>query len=169
MAEQHERYDLAALVCDPSRADAIDIYNERVGSVHDDKNLRFARPAENRRAAHTGKGDMGGIALVRQWFAENRIFFLKDALEHPPDPTLVQKKRPYCSTQEIPGYVYKSVDPGHRELEQTDPGCSDHGMDELRYAVCFAAEYDLSPVQAKPEFPPDSLGDVLGWGDVSFD
>lgn len=168
MAELHAKYDLQALVCDPSRQDAIDIYNERVGSTHEKAELRFARGADNRRAGHTGKGDMGGIALVRQWFAENRIFFLKDSLIHPPDPDRKQKKKPYETTQEIPGYVYKTVEDGQRDMEHTDPACRDDGCDALRYAVCFAAEYDLSPPKYPERHKTGTLGDVLNWESVTF-
>lgn len=169
MAKLHDEFHLEAIVCDPEDPSAIEVYNRQVGSMGEEKNLRFARPADNRRQTHVGKGDFGGIDMVRMWFGQKRIFFLKDSLRCGVDPALRATKKPYETTMEIPSYVYLQTEEGKRVKELTNPKCFDHGCSALRYAVCFAAEYDLRPVDPRPAYAPGSLGDMLGWDEVRFE
>jgi len=169
MSKLHAEFDLQAIVCDPEDASSIEAYNTAVGSLDENKALRFARPADNRRQTHVGKGDMGGIDLVRLWFAQGRLFLLKDSLRTGIDQFRKNAKKPYETSMEIPSYVYLQTETGKRNKELTDPGSEDHGCDTVRYAVCFASEYDLTPTPIKPAFGPGSLGDMLGWDEVRFE
>jgi phage terminase large subunit len=66
-----------------------------------------------------------------------RIFILRDALVER-DPELVDAKKPYCTEQEITGYVWPEVK-GDAEKEEPVKE-NDHGMDDVRYMV---ADRDL--------------------------
>ncbi|WP_331723456.1 phage terminase large subunit [Streptomyces atratus] len=66
-----------------------------------------------------------------------RLFLLKGALVER-DPLLVEAKRPTCTEEELPGYVW-AVKPGG-ELKEEPVKQDDHGMDAARYMV---AQLDL--------------------------
>ncbi len=79
-----------------------------------------------------------GIEAVQRRFriGENgkpRIFILRDACTER-DPFLVDMKRPTCTVEELPGYVWKGLDKDEPVKELDD------GMDAMRYMV---AERDL--------------------------
>lgn len=71
-----------------------------------------------------------------------RLVFMRDSLDHAPDPVLVEAKRPTRTVEEIPGYVW-AVKPGgslkEEPLKEMDDGC-----DTARYLV---AHRDLRPRQ----------------------
>jgi phage terminase large subunit len=85
-----------------------------------------------------------------------RIFFSPDALwnvdakgiarNHMKDPVLEDGKKPTCTLDEIPGYVWDTsgisgnrLDKNQRETPRKE---NDHGMDAMRYVV---AELDFAP------------------------
>jgi phage terminase large subunit len=59
-----------------------------------------------------------------------RIFFKKDALDHPPDQTLLDSGKPTSTISEIPAYVYDD------KLKDSDEPIdyNDHACDNMRYA-----------------------------------
>ena len=62
-----------------------------------------------------------------------RLFVLRDARMHRPDPALVEAKKPTCTAEEIDGYVW---DTGNRRKDGEAPlKVDDHGMDAMRYQV----------------------------------
>lgn len=66
-----------------------------------------------------------------------RLFLLRDSLVER-DPELVDAKKPTCTVEELPGYVW-DVRPGKPPKEEPVKE-DDHGCDQLRYLV---AERDL--------------------------
>ena len=73
-----------------------------------------------------------GIELAQERFKHGRIFLCRDALAHPPDPELVAVKRPTCTLEEIPSYVWEPPAPG-RPPKETPVKDNDHGCDCIRY------------------------------------
>jgi phage terminase large subunit len=67
-----------------------------------------------------------------------RLFVLRDSVVER-DPELVDSKKPACTAEEIPGYVW-AIKPGG-ELKEEPAKENDHGADAARYLV---AERDLS-------------------------
>jgi phage terminase large subunit len=64
-----------------------------------------------------------------------RLFILRDALVEI-DTSLDAGKRPTCTLEEFPGYVWRESKDGRAEYEEPLK-VNDHGMDALRYAVMY--------------------------------
>jgi PBSX family phage terminase large subunit len=62
-----------------------------------------------------------------------RIFFLKDCRARR-DPSLVAARKPTCTVEEFPGYIWAPPRPGRAPKEEPVK-VNDHGMDAMRYAV----------------------------------
>jgi hypothetical protein len=173
-AEQVHRlccdYDMQAVVCDPSRPDVIQLINERLGWRRSRDMDWICRAADNRRKST--KSVMGGLDMVR-WALDRdeeglpRIFLVRDAHQCHPCP-IAEKKNVTCLEQEIQSYVWAAPPQNKPELkpEEPDPSCADHACDAMRYAAMFLWRTDLGPVPESFTFPKDSLGDVLGVGDL---
>lgn len=79
-----------------------------------------------------------GLQLVRARLAvqgdkQPRLYFLRDALVEA-DPSLLEKKRPCCTTQEFDCYVWPKDKDG-KPVKEEPVKENDHGLDELRYMV----------------------------------
>ncbi|MFD6035734.1 phage terminase large subunit [Streptomyces griseoincarnatus] len=70
--------------------------------------------------------------LKKQGDGKPRLFLLRDALMER-DPELMAAKKPTCTEEEIPGYVW-AVKPGG-VLKEEPLKENDHGMDCMRYVV----------------------------------
>lgn len=66
-----------------------------------------------------------------------RIFLMRDSLVEI-DQSLVDAKKPYCTQQEIEGYVWPPSKDG-REAPEAPVKLNDHGMDAMRY-LCAEKE-----------------------------
>lgn len=137
----YRRFKIQIALCDPSRPDAIETFNRRIG-VPIDGPGSIAKPADNSRTS-SGAGNLSGIDLVRQALERDkstgrpRLFFVRDSNMFGIDPDLKTDGHPTCTEEEIPGYVYKLVESGQANREYTDPTVADHGCDALRYAVSW--------------------------------
>ena len=153
----HERYDLQAIVCDPSEPEYIKVFNDRLGHARGRNGNRIARKARN--AIRTG------IDMVRWGFSKNdngpRIFLLRDSLVGK-DKDRVEKKRPVCLEDELPSYIWTRSRDGKPTKERPDPGCSDHAIDCLRYAAMFMWNRDMSVDDDDVAYPMDTFGGLLG-------
>lgn len=130
LIEEHKAWNLAYVVGDPARKDAIVTMNKWLSQNH---MHHLVRPANNRRANQGG--DLGGIDLVRkkldkQADGKPALFFLRDSLREV-DRVLADKRQPISTLEEIPEYVYAKVEDGQINKERTDPTAADHG--------CFVA------------------------------
>jgi phage terminase large subunit len=67
-----------------------------------------------------------------------RLFIFRDAVVRR-DAKLAEAKKPTCTADELPGYVWE-VKPGVKGLKEQPVKVDDHGCDALRYLVC---EVDL--------------------------
>lgn len=61
-----------------------------------------------------------------------RLFLVRGAVARP-DPDLVESKKPACTADEIPGYVW--ADPTGAKTKEQPVKQDDHGCDAMRYAV----------------------------------
>ena len=178
-----KKYELQALVCDPSDPASIANMNQRIGESRGRSMAYMTRAAVAKKAdnnvvvgldmvrygldpgasllRHDRSGDLG----VR---IAPKLFLCWDALEEA-DPALLEDKRPTCTEQEIPAYTWKTTEDGQAIKDEPNKRCSDHGCDAMRYAATFAWGKDLTPPQTKTTFPEGSMGDVLGHDDVAFE
>lgn len=70
-----------------------------------------------------------GIQAVKQRFRDNRLFIARRALVRP-DQSLEDAKKPTCTLEEIPGYVWAD-----NQVKDVPVKVDDHGCDTMRYAV----------------------------------
>jgi phage terminase large subunit len=100
---------------------------------------------------HTGFGTVPahkavteGIELVESRLrlagdGKPRMMFFDDALIER-DPSLVERKLPTCTVDEIPGYIWAAEPPGGDRKQRQPVKRNDHGADAARY---LTAEIDL--------------------------
>jgi phage terminase large subunit len=100
---------------------------------------------------HTGFGTVAahkavteGIELVESRLrlagdGKPRMMFFDDALIER-DPSLVERKLPTCTVDEIPGYIWAAEPPGGDRKQRQPVKRNDHGADAARY---LTAEIDL--------------------------
>jgi PBSX family phage terminase large subunit len=100
---------------------------------------------------HTGFGTVPahkavteGIELVESRLrlagdGKPRMMFFEDALIER-DPSLVERKLPTCTVDEIPGYIWAAEPPGGDRKQRQPVKRNDHGADAARY---LTAEIDL--------------------------
>ncbi|MCB0003553.1 MAG: terminase, partial [Anaerolineae bacterium] len=64
-----------------------------------------------------------------------RIFFFRNALVEV-DETLDAARKPLCTEQEFPGYVWQH-DTSGKPVKEAPVKVNDHGVDAVRYAVMY--------------------------------
>jgi len=164
VADCNQRYGLQALVCDPSEPEYISVFNDRLGNKRGRGGERIARKANN--AIGTG------IDQMRWALSEEdngpRMFFVRDALQGR-DPARTEARKPCCTEEEIPSWVWIKADDGRPVKEKPDPACADHGIDCTRYAAMFLWKRDMSTPDSRASFSEGTWGDILGHDDVEFD
>ena len=150
------------IVADPSRPDAIDAMNTRLGL---EGLPHYVREANNKKTK-AGAGDFSGLDLVRDKLAiqgdgRPAMFFVKGSTRDR-DEGLVNEGLPWCAEMEVWQYTYELNDDGKPTGENTDKDCRDDAMDATRYAECFIWTKDLSEPVHVPKFAPGTLGQKLG-------
>lgn len=107
---------------------------------------------------HVGQGTTAaekavtvGIEAVQSRFklagdGRPRIQFFRDALVEK-DPTLVEKKLPTCTVDEIPGYIWAPEPPSADRKREQPVKRNDHGCDAKRYFVCEADLHGVTNVR----------------------
>lgn len=162
----HDEFKFLAIVCDPSRNDAIVAFNRllcpvsRTGTVVG----AIARGAENAKTTTARNADLSGLDIVRTWLEPGaakkpHLFLLRDVNRHV-DRGLLEASQPWRTEDEIPGYVFWRSAAGVLS-EQTDPSVPDHGCDALRYAVWFAWEKWPLARKVAERYKPGTLGSIL--------
>jgi hypothetical protein len=94
---------------------------------------------------HLGMGTQPAIKMVLEGLdltmkrfridpvtGEPALFFMEDALCHPPDKELINALKPWCTIQEFAGYVWKLPKDGKAD-DQEPVKENDHGCDCTRY------------------------------------
>lgn len=82
------------------------------------------------------------VRLRKAGDGKPRLFIFKNALVQP-DKRLLETKKPYCTEQEIEGYVWLKQTDGRAAKEAPNP-VDDHGMDCTRYATMHLESPDQS-------------------------
>lgn len=159
----YKQYKLKAIVCDPSRPESIQTYNERLGSRSGRDAFGIAQGALNDRTI--------GLDQIR-WALQSdgigpRMYFVSDALVGV-DSELQERDLPTCTEEEFEDYIYRSFDPEKMDPDQRDEPdkrCEDHGIDATRYASMFLWRTGggLTGSHGKvPRIKPGTWADVLG-------
>jgi phage terminase large subunit len=157
--EADEEYGLSAIPCDPSRPDAIKLFNQRLADRRGADSSACARKAKNQK--HAGR-DMGGLDLVRWGFREDRIFFVEGSSRYV-DKALEEAGDPVATEEELLAYTWLKADDGKEVKEEPDPVVAQDGCDAVRYAAMFAWRREMEELEPPWEPKPLSYAD---WADV---
>ncbi len=135
--EIHAFYRVERFLCDPSEPAYITAF-QRAGLP--------AEPAYN--------GVAPGIQAVQQRLVKQadglpRLFFLRNE-GFGPDPAQLEKKLPVCLEDEVTAYVWDTA--ANRKKGEEPLKVNDHGMDSLRYAVCYVDGVGVN--RYRPVSPP---------------
>jgi phage terminase large subunit len=106
-----------------------------------------------------------GLSVVRERFDKGNLFILKDALESV-DGELAEARKPICTIQEIPNYLYRKRVDGRLGKEEPAPDSDDHGCDAMRYAMMHLDVNDWCPDPIERRFPLGSYGSIMGHQEV---
>lgn len=116
----------------PSLAPEIKAFNNaddidpRIICDHDPGNLAILKEHKIK-ARNAVKDRSNGQQTVEELFNADKIFYFEDALVKR-DHRLVETRKPWCSAQEHPGYVWRD---GKDDMSHED----DHGEDTTRYCA----------------------------------
>lgn len=117
------------------------------------------------------KGKMNGIALLQDLLRRRSIFFVKDALRFGSDDYLRLYKRPLCTEQEIPAWVWLKNEDGKEIKEKPAPG-PNHGIDAAIYNAVYKWGRDINPTPKKWDFDKPkpgtlSVADAMGFLEIA--
>lgn len=73
------------------------------------------------------------VALRQRGNGKRGLYLMRDTLIHPRDPELIDAKKPTCTAEEIPGYIWDTG--AGKATKETPWKNDDHGCDTLRYFV----------------------------------
>jgi hypothetical protein len=122
-----ERVMPSAIVCDHDAEDRATLERHLdMGTVPAEKAVESGIEATESRFKLAGDG-------------RPRMFFFRDALVER-DATLVDKRLPTCTVEEIPGYIWAPEPPSADRKKRQPVKRNDHGCDAKRY---FVMEVDL--------------------------
>lgn len=164
----NREFQLRVIVADPSGKGMIDQLNVRLGKVEKRDNPWLIQPADN--------DVLPGLNLVRWMMKKDdagipRMRFIRDALRFGTCESLLERRLPTCTEQEIPTYVLARHKPGGDLLkpeayELPDRRCEDHGCDATRYAMMWLYGKELQWATEVHKFEPGSCGALFGHADV---
>lgn len=120
LLSQGESYE--ATVCDHDAEDRATLKQAGIASVNAVKDVSRGIQAVQERLAR-GHDD------------KPRLFMLKGALVER-DGALVEERKPTCTEQEMPGYIWQTTPDGKPDKEEPLK-LNDHGCDTTRYAVMY--------------------------------
>lgn len=120
LLSQGESYE--ATVCDHDAEDRATLKQQGITSINAIKDVSRGIQAVQAR-------------LNRGHDDKPRIFLLKGALVER-DGLLVEERKPTCTEQELPGYIWQVTPDGKPDKEEPLK-VNDHGADTLRYAVMY--------------------------------
>lgn len=117
-----------AIVCDHD-AEGRTVFSREIGigTVAANKKVLEGIQAVQMRLAVAGDG-------------KPRLFVMRDAVVDR-DPALLDSKKPTCTQEEVPGYVWDRTGAGGKAVKETPLKLNDHGCDAMRY---FVADQDLT-------------------------
>lgn len=157
--QAHQEYDFVRCVCDHDP--------EKIAMLNSKFGWREKRAHGNLiTKARKGKGSVfAGNMLVKDLLGDpengvaSRVFLVKGALRTKCQHS-INESLPYCTEQEIPGYVW-AVNKEGELLDVPDPGCEDHGCDTKRYTLTEIWYTDFRSERAIREAEPDVTWDQV--------
>lgn len=120
LLSQGESYE--ATVCDHDAEDRATLKMAGIGSINAIKDVSRGIQAVTQRLAR-GHDD------------KPRLFLLRGALVER-DGALVEERKPVCTEQELPGYIWQESADG-KPIKEEPMKVNDHGADAMRYAVMY--------------------------------
>jgi len=129
-----ERYE--ATICDHDAEDRATLHQAGIRNIAATKDVSPGIQAVSQRLAR-GAND------------KPRLFLLRGALVEI-DESLQAAKRPTCTEQEFPGYIWQTSPDGRPDKEEPVK-LNDHGMDASRYAVMYIDAPRPEPVNVVPQ------------------
>lgn len=120
LLSQGESYE--ATVCDHDAEDRATLKQAGIVSINAIKDVSRGIQAVQAR-------------LQRGHDDQPRLFLLRDALVER-DGALTEERKPLCTEQELPGYIWQTTADGKPDKEEPLK-LNDHGCDALRYAVMY--------------------------------
>lgn len=177
-AEQHKALGLERAICDCADPEAVRVFNNLLSWDERSGSDPIAIGAVKTKT----DGGQTNIDLVRDRLEDRAdgypgIFFLDNALQHAPDPSLEDQSKPTCSAEEFPAYVLEDVkvDRLGREAEDKERPrkVNNHGINATEYLVryCHGRAWDeyKAPIRikagsfaARHGFTPDSHPHIFG-------
>jgi len=152
-----ERYGFLIGVCDWDPG-SMEKLNGRVGEAGGREAPGLWREWSKKRGKTK---ERAGIDEVRVGFDQDRIYLLRDALQHPADPSLASVRKPVCTEDEVPGYIYPVEVDGQPVKEEPHPACADHGCDAMRGMIDWAWNRTLAVEPPKVEYKSGTYGATL--------
>jgi phage terminase large subunit len=153
-----DEFDIRRFTCDPARPENIRVFNKRMSGTY------LGREELAQKAANAVEA---GLSMVRERFQKNKVFFLRSGRDR--DPELASGKRPTCTEDEIPGYVFADQKDGQPARDVPAQGQADHGNDMTRYACAFLDDHDWRPAPAENTVPPESAASILRHDLIHFE
>lgn len=167
-AQLYREFPFKRLICDHEPR-SIQHLNDRLGPECGRGLEAIAEPWVKTKQGKDG--EKAGIDVVRvrmkeQGHGRRGIYWLAGNIRGGVDRSLLERKRPLCTVDEIPGYVYPKRQDGKEEKDEPDKACVDHGCDQTRAVAFWVHLMDLSDPVEKPRFAPDSYGAKLRHAEV---
>ncbi len=159
--EANKEFGLWKMICDCAEPEAIEVFNNLLSWKEREDNEPIAIGCEKTRLNGRTNIDLLRDRLLPRGDGHPGIFFLDNALQHEPDPVLVERAVPYSVTRELPGYVYMPVEPGKEDKERPK-AVNNHGINGTEYAARYAHGRDMGAVPRGPEWSSTET-----WGAVS--
>lgn len=107
-------------VCDTDAEDRATLQENGISTIAARKDVRPGIDAVTERLKKTAKG-------------KPRLYLMRGSLVET-DPSLANKRKPTCTEEEIPGYVWQVVKDG-KPVKEEPLKLDDHGCDGMRYMV----------------------------------
>ena len=119
-----EREPIIATICDWDSEDRATLERHGIPSIAAFKSVLLGIEAVKQRLKPSGKD------------GKPTVYFLRNSLVAI-DPELQRQHKPTCTEEEIEGYVWKADKLGKPVKKEEPVKENDHGVDPLRYVVCF--------------------------------
>jgi PBSX family phage terminase large subunit len=118
--------DIEIAVCDHDAEDRATLEKKGIATIPAMKDISTGIQAVGQRMAKDERTDLPRVRFFRSALVEE-------------DEALVEAKKPTCTEQEFPGYVWPKGQDG-KTVKEVPVKVNDHGMDTTRYAVKYVDE-----------------------------
>ncbi len=162
LSRWYKEYEFVRILCDPSRPDAIDKFNDRLGFPQRGT-ARLAQEADNAEFAGVDQVTWG---LTKDHDGRPRMLFVRDSLREGRCPILDEVSKPCTVIEEFPWFVWMKAADGKPIKEKPEPSCPSDLLDCTRYAAMYVWKRDHTKMPERKTFKPGTWGHTLRHGDV---